>query len=288
MFHLGVNHQSELSHSASGGVYQHWCKIPVKKRRHRPQTASPSPELWRDAVPCNLPSAGARSAVLPAFLCLPTSTHESFSHSCSGWREMSPIWPSVLCVCVCVCVFLLLATWESAFTVRVTSGYTSAKREEDAQHFLRPACDRFSLSARVSFPGGTTLDTENYNLTGLWSTACRRCWAHVLRHAGWVQLPGHWLVISLLLVNYACDSVEDNHLERWDNPDCFKWTLSSTHAHVRSLSQPALRMRRPDHVLRSSFCTSHKHDDFKSKKKKKGVVVEKRSSFPRCLKEALA
>lgn len=63
-----------------------------------------SPELWRDAPPCNLPSVGACRAVCPAFLCLPAATHESFGHSCSRWGEMSPRWQSVLCVYVCVCV----------------------------------------------------------------------------------------------------------------------------------------------------------------------------------------
>lgn len=61
-----------------------------------------SPELWHDVAPCNLPSVGARRAVRPAFLCLPTATHESFGHSCSRWGEMSPRWQSVLCVCVCL------------------------------------------------------------------------------------------------------------------------------------------------------------------------------------------
>ncbi|KAL7370501.1 hypothetical protein ABVT39_002521, partial [Epinephelus coioides] len=59
-----------------------------------------SPELWRDVAPCNLPSVRARRAVCPAFLRLPTATHESFGHSCSRWGKMSPRWQSVLCVSV--------------------------------------------------------------------------------------------------------------------------------------------------------------------------------------------
>lgn len=78
-----------------------------------------SPELWRDAGPCNLPSVGAHRAVRPAFLCLPTATHESFGHSCSGWGEMSPRWQSVLCVCVRLCFLphkrvLLLYKWPES------------------------------------------------------------------------------------------------------------------------------------------------------------------------------
>lgn len=78
-----------------------------------------SPELWRDAAPCNLPSVGARRAVRPAFLCRPTATHESSGHSCSRWGEMSPRWQSVLCICVRMCFLphkrvLLLYKWPES------------------------------------------------------------------------------------------------------------------------------------------------------------------------------
>lgn len=59
-----------------------------------------SPEVWPDAPLYNLPSVGACSTVRPAFLRLPTATHESFGHSCSRWGEMSPRWQS-FCVHVC-------------------------------------------------------------------------------------------------------------------------------------------------------------------------------------------
>lgn len=74
---------------------------------------------WVMEAPCNLPSVRARGAACPAFLCLPTATHESFGHSCSRWREMSPRWQSVLCVCVCLCSLphkrvLLLYKWPES------------------------------------------------------------------------------------------------------------------------------------------------------------------------------
>lgn len=172
-----------------------------------------SPELWCDAPPCNLPSVGARRAVRPAFLCLPTATHESFGHSCSRWGEMSPRWQSVLCVCVRLCFsphkrVLLLYEWPESHP-RGNVGKTIAGWRGRVgvaycmwMHVCCPRSSWCALHAQelwlfLLWTLCTNLQrtpNSSKNFTTLESTNRLRCSAYVLRHARSIRLEGYWLL----------------------------------------------------------------------------------------------
>ena len=177
-----------------------------------------SPELWRNAAPCNLPSVGARRAVSPAFLCLPTATHESFGHSCSRWGEMSPRWQSVQCVCVRLCFWphkrvLLLYKWPESHprgnvgkTIagwwgRVGVAYCKSMHvwcpqsswyAPDICAFVRVRTCKGVLT--IPFTHDGPWDGSRKNFTTLQSTNCQRCSTCMLRHARSIHLEGYWLL----------------------------------------------------------------------------------------------
>lgn len=167
-----------------------------------------SPELWRDAAPCNLPSVGARRATCPAFLCLPTATHESFSHSCSRWMEMSPRWQSVLCVCVHLCSCHIRECFYCTSGLSHIPEVMRGRLLQDGGAMCGCSllyvnacpqsswtCDYHARSLDYPFCEKTNhigpKDSSRENFTTLQLTNCQRCSAYVLCHAGSIQLKGY-------------------------------------------------------------------------------------------------
>lgn len=173
-----------------------------------------SPELWRNVAPCNLPSVRARRAVCPAFLRLPTATHESFGHSCSRWGKMSPRWQSVLCVSVRLSflphkrVLLLYkrpeshprgnvgkttAGWRGTYGCSLTVCECTFAAHRAAGMHWTCVCSCLYMHKLLlwSKSAAAPKTAAERILQPLQSTNCQRCSAYMLRHASSIQLDGY-------------------------------------------------------------------------------------------------